>query len=332
MTTRPDEPDEGQPERSSRPGRDQGGQLSGGGPRRGAGRGGEQRGRRSGDDRGSARDDRAPRRGDQAARRENRPRTGSGGAPRGSARSGGSWRAPGREGGQEPERPFRPARKPPPQRPQLPEERPHIPRAAWRDLRATVPPNVVDDVVRAVGAATDALEAGDDARAMELLSWAKSAAPRSATIREALGIAHYAAERYSEAHSELLAYRRLSGAQDQNHVLADCARAAGRQDKVREYVDQMIAARVDDERIAEGLMVLAGDRADHDDLDGALETLARAGLDPSEVQPYHPRLWYLAADLSERLGRREEAREYFEAILAVDEDFGDVEERLAALD
>jgi tetratricopeptide (TPR) repeat protein len=207
-----------------------------------------------------------------------------------------------------------------------------VPRDAWRDLRATVPPNVLDDVVRAVGTATEALEAGDDARAMELLAWAKSVAPRSATIREALGVAHYAAERFGEAHSELLAYRRLSGAQDQNHVLADCARAAGRRDKVREYVEEMIAARVGDDRIAEGLMVLAGDRADQGDLEGALETLERAGLDPDQVQPYHPRLWYLAGDLSERLGRPDAARDYFEAILAVDEEFGDVGQRLAALD
>lgn len=206
-----------------------------------------------------------------------------------------------------------------------------VPRDAWRDLRATVPPNVLDDVVRAVGTAADAMDDGDDTRAMELLTWAKSVAPRSATIREALGIVHYAGERYSEAHSELLAYRRLSGAQDQNHVLADCARAAGRQDKVHEYVDQMIAAGVDRARIAEGLMVLAGDRADHGDVEGALETLERAGLDPVQVQAYHPRLWYLAGDLSERLGRRDDAREYFEAILAVDDVFGDVDERLERL-
>ena len=230
------------------------------------------------------------------------------------------------------ERPFRPARKPAPPRPQLPEERPRIPRDAWRDLRATVPPNVVDDVVRAVGAAAEALAAGDDGRALDLLTWAKSVAPRSATIREALGIAHYAGGRYPEAHSELLAYRRLSGAQDQNHVLADCARAAGRPEKVREYVDEMIDAHVEPDRVAEGLMVVAGDRGDHGDLQGALETLERAGLDPVEVQPYHARLWYLAGDLCERLGRREDAREYFEAIAAIDEEFGDVEERLAALE
>jgi tetratricopeptide (TPR) repeat protein len=195
-----------------------------------------------------------------------------------------------------------------------------------------VPPNVLDDVVKAVGAAADALEDGETARATALLSWAKSVSPRSATIREALGIAHYTAERYPEAHSELLAYRRLSGAQDQNHLLADCARAAGRHDKVGEYVEEMIAARVDRSRVAEGLMVLAGDRADHGDLEGAMDTLQRAGLAAEHVQPYHPRLWYLAGDLSEKLGRTDAARDYFEAILAIDEEFGDVEERLRSLE
>ena len=207
-----------------------------------------------------------------------------------------------------------------------------IAKDAWRDIRATAPPLVLDDVVKAVGVATEALEQGDTERATELLVWAKSAASRTATVREALGVTHYAAGRYADAHSELLAYRRLSGAQDQNHLLADCARAAGRPEKVREYVEEMLDAQVDPARVAEGLIVLASDRADRGDLEGGLETLQRADLDPEKVQPWHPRLWYVAADLSERLGNLEGARDYFEAILAVDDEFGDVEERLAALD
>lgn len=206
-----------------------------------------------------------------------------------------------------------------------------MPRDAWRDLRATAPPNVLDEVVKAVGAAAEALQAGDTKRATELLTWAKSAASRTATIREALGITHYVAGRYAEAHSELLAYRRLSGSADQNHLLADCARALGKPEKVTEYVDGMIAARVEASRIAEGLMVLAGERADRGDLEGALTAVQRAKLDPDRVEDWHPRIWYLTGDLLERLGRRDEARQYFEAIAAVDDEFGDVEERLAAL-
>ena len=195
-----------------------------------------------------------------------------------------------------------------------------------------MPPNVLDEVVKAVGSATDALESGDTKRATELLTWAKSVATRSGTIREALGVTYYAAGKYAEAHSELLAYRRLSASQDQNHLLADCARAAGRHDKVHEYVEQMIAADVEPSRVAEGLIVLAGDRADVGDLEGALDTLRRADLDPVKVEPWHPRVWYVAGDLSERLGLLEQAREYFGAILAVDDEFGDVEDRLAALE
>jgi tetratricopeptide (TPR) repeat protein len=229
-------------------------------------------------------------------------------------------------------RPYRPARKPGPRKPDLPEERPFIPRDAWRDLRATVPPAAVDDVVKAVGAAAQALEDGDTDRAIVLLQWAKSAASRTATIREALGVAFYAAERFSEAQSELLAYRRLSGSADQNHLLADCARALGKPEKVAPYVEEMIAAGVDPERVAEGVIVIAGERADRGDLEGALDAIHRVELNPVEIQAWHPRVWYVAGDLCERLGRTEQARDFFSAILAVDEEFGDAEERLAALD
>ena len=227
--------------------------------------------------------------------------------------------------------PYRPARKPGPRRPELPEERPFVPRDAWRDLRATAPQNILEDVVKAVGAAAEALEAGEVERATQLLQWAKSVAPRTATIREALGIALYDGEQYAQAQAELLAYRRLSGSADQNHLLADCARALGRPEKVEAYIDEMAAADVDPARMAEGLIVLAGERADRGDLEAALDAVKRVDLSPVQIQPWHPRLWYVAGDLSERAGRTAEARDFFSAIVAIDADFGDAEERLAAL-
>ena len=199
-------------------------------------------------------------------------------------------------------------------------------------MRSTAPPGALDEVVKAYGAAGDAMAEGDLDRARELLEWAKSTSPRTATLREALGVLHYTAGRFAEAHSELLAYRRLSGHHDQNHLLADCARAAGRHEKVHEYVEQMLAENVALDRVAEGLIVLASDRADQGDVEGALDTLQQhADLDPERVQDWHPRVWYVAADLCERLGRTDAARDYFEAIAAVDDEFGDVQERLAAL-
>lgn len=187
-------------------------------------------------------------------------------------------------------------------------------------------------MLAAFGGAGDALVAGDLDRATELLVWAKSAAARSSAIREALGVVRYHAGDFAGAHSELLAYRRLSGRQDQNHLLADCARAAGRPEKVVEYVGAMDPDTVPADRVAEGILVLAGDRADRGDLQGALGALERADLAPADVQDYHVRLWYLAADLSERLGDRDAARDYLDAISAVEPDYLDAAERLAALD
>ena len=242
-----------------------------------------------------------------------------GGQPRGGER---------RDGG--PEQPFRPHRAPTPPKPALPEERPHLDREVYRELRSAARPGDAEDVLRAYAAAGDALVEGDLERAITVLEWAKSAAARSGAIREALGVARYRAGDFAAAHSELLAYRRLSGRQDQNHLLADCARAAGRPDKVAEYVAAMDPATVPADRIAEGILVLAGDRADRGDVDGALRMLERADLEPADVQEHHVRLWYLAADLSERAGDHDAARDYLEAIHAVDPDYLDVADRLGA--
>ncbi|HVL98386.1 MAG TPA: hypothetical protein VM324_03755, partial [Egibacteraceae bacterium] len=228
------------------------------------------------------------------------------------------------------ERPLRPRRHAP-GKPSLPEERPRVPRDVYADLRSAARPGEVDDVVGAYATAGEALAAGDVGRAIELLEWAKSAAARSVAVREALGVARYHAGDFAGAHSELLTYRRLSGRQDQNHLLADCARAAARPDKVVEYVDAMASAGVPAERLAEALIVLAGDRADRGDLDGAMRALERADLQPAEVRPHHVRLWYVAADLAARHGDEDAAVDYLQAIDAVEPGYLDVEDRLRAL-
>ncbi|MDP8971324.1 MAG: tetratricopeptide repeat protein, partial [Actinomycetota bacterium] len=192
-------------------------------------------------------------------------------------------------------------------------------------------PRERDDVVRAYAGAAAALVADDEPRSVELLEWAKAVAPRSAAIRELLGVARYRAGDFAVAHRELLAYRRLSGRHDQNHLLADCARATGHPDKVGEYVAEMQRHAVPEDRLVEGLIVLAAARAEGGELREALGVLEGAGLRPTRVESWHPRLWYAAADLYERAGDPDQAREYLEAIAAVDEDLLDVTERLRAL-
>lgn len=300
--------------------RDEGARRGGRGPdggRRGAApRGGGARG--GGDRDGSHRE------GAGRGAGEERSSRGAGGDR---ARRGGGTRAEGLP----PRSPVRSAAPRPP-KPALPDEVPRVPKDVHADLRAAASHGDLNDVVKAYTAAGHALEAGDLERADELLGWAKAVAPRSVMVREALGVTRYQLGDFATAHSELLAYRRLSGREDQNHLLADCARAAGRHEKVVGYVGAMEGDRsVHPERVVEGIIVLAGDRADRGDLRGALAVLERAGLDPDRVEAWHPRLWYAAGDIAERMGDMQAARDYFEAITAVDDEFLDVEERLEAL-
>ena len=205
---------------------------------------------------------------------------------------------------------------------------PRLPSNVYRDLKAASGTHL-DAVATAFAEAGEALQDGERERAIRLLREAKQRATRSWAVREALGIALYLDEQYKEAASELGAYRRMSGRQDQNHLLADCARASGQIEKAEDLVAQMMAARVSPDRVAEGLLVVAGARADHGDPDAALAVLHRMDLEPQTVEPYHLRLWYLAADLEERRGDPDAAVGYFSAIATIDPSFLDVAERLA---
>lgn len=209
-------------------------------------------------------------------------------------------------------------------------DRPRLPSPVYRDLKAASGTQL-DHVASAFVDAGSALEDGDTARAVELLTDAKRRASRSAVIREALGIALYLDGRYREAGAELAAYRRMSGRQDQNHLLADCARASGNLDRAEDLVDEMVRAGVATDRVAEGLLVIAGARADRGDLDAAAAALHRVDLEPRRVEPYHLRLWHLASDIASRLGDDDAAAGYLQAIATVEPDFMDVSDRLAAL-
>lgn len=210
-------------------------------------------------------------------------------------------------------------------------ERPRLPSAVYRDIKAAAG-GELDRVASAYADAGEALATGDRPRALRLLQDAKRLAPRSAVVREALGIALYLDERFKDAARELSAYRRMSGRQDQNHLLADCARAAGQLDKAEALVSEMMGADVPADRVAEGLLVVAGARTDQGEHDAALAALHRVDLEPRTVEPHHLRLWHLAADISAQQGDTDAERGYLQAIATVEPDFLDVAERLGALD
>lgn len=214
-------------------------------------------------------------------------------------------------------------------KPAIPDDVPRLPSGVWRDIDAATAHGLAPEVARAVSGAAE-LADSEPERATALLRWAKDTAPRSAAVREALGVDAYRRGDFETAARELAAYRRLSGRQDQNHLLADSLRATGRRDRVRELVDAM-GPDVDEERRVEAHIVHAGALADAGDVLRAREVLERVGGEPAVAAPHHLRLWYLAAELSVELGDVEHAAELLDAVVTIDPDFLDAADWLAEL-
>jgi len=192
------------------------------------------------------------------------------------------------------------------------------------------------DVKLSLSLGVAASEEDDHATARRYLAWAKHLAPRATVVREALGIALYRAGDLKGALSELQNYRRLSGSDDQNHLLADCLRAEGRDPARAVEVGMALASdpRADVERRVEAAIVVA---AIHLDLSASAR--ARATLLPFLEGPDAAavpedsvvRLLWMVADVAEADGRGQDAVAALERLLSIDSDFPDAEERLGRL-
>lgn len=171
----------------------------------------------------------------------------------------------------------------------------------------------------------------DPAAALEHARTARALGARLAVVREAAGLAAYAAGEYKEAAAELRAFRRMSGSGEHLAVLADCERALGRPERALAMLDDPDVGELDPAARIELLIVGSGARRDLGDADAAVALLEIAELDSPNVRPWTPRLWYAYADALLAAGRREEAERWFTAVAGIDEDETDAAERLAEL-
>lgn len=210
------------------------------------------------------------------------------------------------------------------------EQAAELPRQWVREIEQTSRESMGPAVASAVAAALEAFAEENFEAAARSAAQAKSNAPRSAMVQEILGLSLYHLGSWKEALTELMSYRRISGSRDQNHVIADCYRALDRPEKASEICAEVNQTEVSAEIWAETMIVAAGALADRGELGRALRTLARAELDPAAVEPHHLRLWYVRADLLEKLGREAEAGQMWQRIVAEDPDFFDAEERMQA--
>jgi tetratricopeptide (TPR) repeat protein len=203
-------------------------------------------------------------------------------------------------------------------------------RSVRTELRTLSKPNaeVVAGHLIAAGLAVDTDPQGALAHARA----ARSRASRLAVVREAVGVAAYHAEQWSEALTELRTARRISGDPRNLPLLADCERALGRSAQAVRMINDPDVARLDPVTRAELYVVVAGARRDMGQPDAALAVLARGGLDRERPRPGAARLWYVYADTLAELGRTEEAASWFAAAAALDvEGDTDAAERAADL-
>lgn len=151
-------------------------------------------------------------------------------------------------------------------------------------------------------------------------------------VHEVIGLADYRLGRWRQAAAALEIARRLKGRVEDLPVLADCYRALRRWTEVDEIWLEIREASPAPEVMAEGRMVHAGSLAERGDLRGAIESMEKAvSSTPKKLRPHHLRQWYVLADLYDRAGSVQRARDVFKRIAAVDADFADVRDRLRAL-
>lgn len=172
----------------------------------------------------------------------------------------------------------------------------------------------------------------DPKRALEHARAARGRASRLAATREAVGIAAYHAEEWTEALNELRTARRISGNPRNLPLLADIERALGRPQNAVKALAEGQGARLDPETRTELFIVVAGARRDMGQDEAALAVLAKGGLDRDRPRAGAVRLWYAYADTLADLGRTEEAATWFAAAAGLDaEGETDAAERAAAL-
>jgi tetratricopeptide (TPR) repeat protein len=207
-----------------------------------------------------------------------------------------------------------------------------LPRDVMDEVRRTAKPADQQTAIARLARAIELLERDDPQAAAAEAEKAKKAAPRSAAVREVLGLARYGQGQWQEAVTELKAYKRFSGRVDQNHLIADALRGAGRPQEAVPLAEEELRDRnASNEAKAEAVIVAASALADLGRFTEALAFLQRAKTRESVSEPYTLRLWYVRGDILEKAGRGDEAAAEFRKIVRHDASAYDAAERLAAL-
>jgi tetratricopeptide (TPR) repeat protein len=207
----------------------------------------------------------------------------------------------------------------------------NLARDVSEELQRVTRPTDLRDATSRLSRAIELLERGDSAGAVAEATKAKALSPRSASVREVLGLAYYGQGRWQEALTETKAYKRMSGRSDQNHIIADCLRGMGRPAEAIPFAEEVLRTKAPNEAKAEAVIVAASAMADQGRFPEALAFLARARTRDDVAEDYTLRLWYVKGDILAKAGRSKEAAEQFRKVMRHDTGAFDAAERLADL-
>ena len=192
--------------------------------------------------------------------------------------------------------------------------------------------DVADKVSRHLVAAGQIIDE-DSELALRHAIAARRLASRIAVVREAVGLAAYAAGDWATAIAELRTYHRMTGKQTHLAEIADSERALGRPERAIDLYRGADLESLDKAGAIELLIVAAGARGDLGQHEAAVSMLQVRELTADDAAEWAARLRYAYADALLAGDRRDEAREWFSRAAAVDEDQQtDAAERLLELD
>jgi tetratricopeptide (TPR) repeat protein len=130
-------------------------------------------------------------------------------------------------------------------------------------------------------------------------------------VREATGLAAYAAGHFAEALAELRAARRITGDHTVLPVIAECERALGRPNRALAVAADPVVASLDVAARVEMSIVASGARRDLGQPAAALQVLQSPHLRPDARDSWSPRLFYAYAEALLAAGRIAEALAWF---------------------
>ncbi|MFT4245325.1 MAG: hypothetical protein QM571_02225 [Micrococcaceae bacterium] len=185
-----------------------------------------------------------------------------------------------------------------------------LPRAVRAQLRTLKKENA-ESVMKHL-AMVDRYIEEDAQRALSHAMEAVRTAGRIGPVREAAGLAAYAAEDFKKALAELRTHKRISGSDDHAALIADSLRGVGKPDKAIEAAEEQLASRkITNKEVKVDLCIaLSGAYMDNEDFEAAKKALEIPELNINKGFTYSPRLFRAYAETLEALEQEKEAKKW----------------------